>query len=303
MPIPIQIFFHITDEIFDGLRTGRYIRYGGVIKDRNGTIKCWLRESTPLQGQLRQSPLGFLPDMGVGTQFLQNAGLQALTMSMMKVEFNLIHQRLEEINRNLQQVRNELVWLDQRQDAALLAELLAGIEMAKWAEETNRLDNLIQIRGTFAKAAHHYRNLMRSQLDSHRAHEQSEVYSHYFQMHILSGIGKVRCDLLLDGIPASIKSLEKVTNTAKESLRAFRVPLKNMENHPHLLQIPPNKRQAIQVYRDVMVETLKRVEGYRSELEFCERNDISFQEWETLGEECKDPQWICIIPQKEHLSA
>ena len=302
MPNPIQIFFQITDEILDGLRTGRYIRYGGVIKDRSGAIKCWLRESTPLQGQLRQNPLGLPPDMGVGTQFLQNAGLQALTMSMMKMEFNLIHQRLEGINRNLQQVRNELVWLDQRQDAALLSKLLSGIEMANWAEETNRLDNLIQIRGTFAEAEHHYRNLMRLQLDKNRAHEQSEIYSHYFQMHILSGMGKVRCDLLLDGIPAGMKSLEKVTNTAKESLREFRAPLKDMATHPHLLQVSPNKRQAIQVHRDVMVETLERVEGYRTELKFCEKNEISFQEWEKIGEECKDTQWICIIPQKEHMS-
>ncbi len=303
MPIPYQISFQITAEILDGLRTGRYLRYGGVIKDRKGAIKCWLRESIPLQEQLSQNPLGVLSDIGLGAQFFQNAGLQALTLGMMKVEFNLIHQRLEEINTNLQQVSRGLEWLDQRQDAALFAKLLAGIEMARWAEETNRLDNVIQIRGIFAEAEHHYRILMRRQLDHHRAHEKSEVYTHYFQMHILSGMGKVRCDLLLDGISAAMKTLEKITKTANESLLEFREPLKDIGKYPHLLQIPLRKRQAIQVHRDVMVESLERLDGYRTELEFCRQSEISFQEWHKIGLDCKGIQLICILPNKEHLSA
>lgn len=104
------------------------------------------------------------------------------------------------------------------------------------------------------------------------------------------------------GISAGLKSLEKVGIAAKKSLGEFRPPLKDMPTHPHLLQISPNKRQAIQVHRDVMVEILERVEGYRTELKFCEKNEISFQEWEKIGEGCKDTQWICIIPQKEHMS-
>jgi hypothetical protein len=119
-------------------------------------------------------------------------------------------------------------------------------------------------------------------------------------MHILSGMGKVRNDLLLDGIPATIKTLEKVTNTARESLMAFRAPLKDMENYPHLLQVPPSKRQAIKVHRDVMVEAFERVDGYRTELEYCQKSGIPSEEWEKIGENCKDIQLICILPNKVH---
>jgi hypothetical protein len=119
-------------------------------------------------------------------------------------------------------------------------------------------------------------------------------------MHILSGMGKVRNDLLLDGIPATIKTLEKVTNTARESLMAFRAPLKDMENYPHLLQVPPSKRQAIKVHRDVMVEAFERVDGYRTEFEHCQKSGIPSEEWEKIAENCKDIQLICILPNKVH---
>lgn len=84
--------------------------------------------------------------------------------------------------------------------------------------------------------------------------------------------------------------------TLAEIDQAFRGPLYNLRDHLHLLRLGPDAQGSLQPALEQMKETRHRVEGHRSEVEYCARESVSLGEWESLASDHDDGRLALLVP-------
>ncbi|WP_031385441.1 hypothetical protein [Desulfonatronum thiodismutans] len=308
----LAILFAVPKWITNGLNDGSLIRRGGVIQNAtNNEIVMWLREGGRLREwnpdatpQINSSLQAQLAGLNVKSDML--FGLQAVNLAVTVVGFaavmhklSAIDQKLDTVIDRLNAVAEDLNWLDRRKDIELLACVVAALEQASWAERTGRESvEFVRVRAQLVRAHMHYTLLLDAMHYNDRAHKHPGIYSHYFHQAQLCTAAVTRCDGLLDGTDAALAANLMLGERLTLLAQRYRDTLLNPRKHRHLLMLTPrNREQAVSVGK-ALKETTNRMEGHRAELEWCAREQIGWQEWESLGDEHPESDLVFVLPQR-----
>jgi hypothetical protein len=304
----IRVAFEVPLEIARGLASGEMVRRGGVIQRASGNSKgqvvAWLRELGTLvpEGGSVASPVAEqLKTLQMATSAL--AVGQALTLGFSVLSFVILNRKLTALSakvdgvlKELASVKEELAWLDRRQDIALEAHLRGALDQGDWAWRTGRIDALVGVRGSLVRHEHHYRGLLVGMLESMRAHRQAGLFSTYHGLFALAVVTRARCEALLDGPEPAIAALRAAKETVAELDHQFREPLRNLSEHLNVLRVAADRERLVRPALESMKETTQRVEGYEMEMAFCARHQISLRGWEGLSPSDGEAGLVLLFP-------
>lgn len=307
----IQVVFEVPREIREGLDSKAMIRRGGVIQwatgEAKGQVVSWLREVGGLDvGGRAPTALAAAQFQDLRMAVGAVAGGQALTLGFSILSFVVLNRKLNELGARLDGIVSELVrlkeevaWLDRRQDVALAARLHAALDQGKWASESGRRDALVGVRADLVEVERHYAGLMEAMLDSRRAHAHAPLFATYQGHLALAGVARLRCEVFLDGVAAALPSLGSTEERLSRLDDAFRAPMKDVMAHPELIRLSGAQKQALRVASQEMRETAHRVSGHGTELCFCAERSLSFSDWQRLGDGEVEPRLALLLPNRD----
>jgi hypothetical protein len=289
----IEVLFEVPKEIAKGLASGTMIRRGGVIQSTGGEVVAWLRESPEFArgaSTLSAPVLGQLQSLQMATGVL--AAGQVLTLGFAVVSFavlnhklNVLGSKMDGVLADLAQLKSDVAWLDRRQDIALAARLRGALDQGNWAYSTGRLEALASVRAVLVEVELHYAGLLEGMLEARNAHANAALFGTYQGYLALAAVARARCEVGLDGAAAGAPCLRSASKVLVAVDKSFREPLRNVAAHPELLRIGAERERALSVALPAMKETLRRMEGYETELNYCAQNRIPLADWEQLGGE------------------
>ena len=131
----VDVTLKLPDWIKRGLTDGTFTREGGVVRNGNGEIVTFLRESSGLsqelaKGNLPSSPLlssqmsslRSLSMAALGMQVL-NLGVSAIGFAIVISKLNKIQAGLQEIHKKLDKVLEEVLWISRKQDLEMVGKM------------------------------------------------------------------------------------------------------------------------------------------------------------------------------------
>ena len=148
----VDVTLKLPDWIKRGLADGTFTREGGVVRNGNGEIVTFLRESGGLsqeiaKGNLPSSPLlssqisslRSLSTAALGMQVL-NLGVSAIGFAVVISKLNKIQTGLQEIHKKLDEVLVEVQWISRKQDLEMVGKMKAALEIASTAVLASSMD-------------------------------------------------------------------------------------------------------------------------------------------------------------------
>lgn len=317
----IEILMEVPSEIAEGLRTGRYVRRGGVIQEAagaaKGEVKLWLKEvgATFRDGGLSSSQVAEKLDALKNSNALLSQQLsslqmtstallagQAVTLGVVAAGFVVMNQKLNALNAKmdrvltaLKELGEDVSWLDRRLDVGLEARVRGAIEQAAWASGTGRSEALVSVRATLGEAVSHYQGLLREMTHTQRSHRHADLYAGYHSLLALAGVAKAQCDARLDGTEAGARALDALSMTLGQLDEELRSPMKALDAHPHLLRLPKGHDLVLREALVTMRETSHRVAGQATVLAFCAEHGLPLDEWDQAGAVASDEAHLVFL--------
>jgi hypothetical protein len=311
----IKVNFDIPPLIREGMRNGQYLRRGGVIQDTAGQVIAWLRESGGLQDVLASNPVGAYPS-NIASQISSISagmpimlGMQGLTLGVTVIGFALLNNKLNVVNSKLdliltdiKEIKEDLNWLDRRNDIALFAKLISALENAQWATSTGRLERVCDSRLIFCDAQRHYQLLLMAMISEKRAYKYPEIYGNYYNQFALATAAKIQCDLSLDGPSAAVACIKEGGNVANQLNEDYLKPLRSFPGNEWLISIAgdPKQKKSLANVKAEIIETCDVLSGYGVELSFCNDKQIPLPDWKNIGQSKKEPAILVIEPKETY---
>lgn len=311
LPSFIEVLFEVPSEIAKGLASREMVRRGGVIQwasgDAKGEVVAWLKEvgglaqgtssvPAPVVGQLQSLQLA-TGALAVGQAL--TLGFSVLSFAILNHKLNVLGQKLDSVLAEIAELKQEVAWLDRRQDIALEARLRGALDQAKWAYSGGRLEALVGVRAVLVEVEQHYTGLLLGMLETQRAHQHAELFATYEAYLSIAGTARTRCEVVLDGAEAGVSAVQGVRAALGQIDEAFRAPLRNVAAHLHLLRLGVGAERTLRPALEAMTEMAHRVEGYQSELEYCTRKGIPLSNWEQLGEVENGGRLALLVPRPD----
>lgn len=218
----VTVLFEVPRTVATGLASGQMIRRGGVIQratgDAKGEVVMWLKESgalarlgaevpAPVTQQLAQLQMA-TSALAIGQAV--SLGFSVLSFAVLNHKLNVLGRKVDQVLAEIADLKEEVGWLDRRQDLALEARLRGALDQCHYALATGRVEAFVAQRGTLVEVEHHYRGLLAAMLEHRRAHRHAALFATYQGHLALSGVARVRCEAVLDGLERGVAALEAV---------------------------------------------------------------------------------------------
>jgi hypothetical protein len=195
--------FSIPDWINNGLKSGIYVRFGGVIRDvRTKNIVAMLREVSP---SLSQVPT-------VLSQVGSVASILNLAISV--IGFALLMKRLGKIEHRLKAVQDDIKQLHHKFDLSVYANFRAALDLARDSLTMTRSENRLSMAqlaiNRFLEVQHIYTNYFDTAIE-----QNVEVANEYLLSLFLTYVARSRCYLELQENKTAISCLEEGAEALK----------------------------------------------------------------------------------------
>jgi hypothetical protein len=153
----------IASKVISGLCTGKYERFGGVIRNvDNKRFVAFLRSVS--EGQ----PIDVTVFSKLGPLLQLNVATSMLNLSISTIGFVMVLKRLHSIEDQLATIPEILTGINRKLDLGFYANFRAALELARTAfsmsEDTNRRISATQAINRFLEAEHHYLGLLDNEL-------------------------------------------------------------------------------------------------------------------------------------------
>jgi hypothetical protein len=201
----VEATFAIPAWIEQGLESGDYVRFGGVIRDaKEKHVIAMLREVSPNLSQA----LNILSQFGSVASIL-NLGISVINLGISVIGFAIVIKRLEEIEQRLKQIPEAVNRIEQKIDLNFQAEFRAALNLARIAftmdtkpeNRQSKADNAIE---KILKAQEVYQAYADAALE-----EEIQVAPEYLSLLFLASITEARCHLELEEIGTARCRLEE----------------------------------------------------------------------------------------------
>jgi len=281
----IEVTFALSDEIANGLASGRYERVGGVIRE-TGTkrIVAWLREVLEQTGDGPEKPPRLSPS-SIGS------AASVLNLAVSSMGFAIVMKRLGAIEQELQRAHEVLRLVDHKIDLSFYANFRAALDLATNAFTMSNLENrkmsAMQAINRFLEAEQHYKHLVDLELE-----QGSQVADEYLLTLALAYIAEVRCYLQLEEVETAYRRLRKgVVELRPRCEQLVKVLL---TSNPAAYLHPALKGQ---------VDLRRLTQVYRWLDPSWDENSVFEAQRENLFKLAEKPQeWVNSLPPAFHIS-
>ncbi len=218
--INIQTTFEIPDWIVQGLKDGKYVRIGGVIREaKTKQIVAMLREIAPELTQVST----LLTQAGSMASLL-NLGVSILNLAVSVVGFALILKRLREIEegleKNLNEIQGNINRLHRKFDISVYANFGAALDLARDATTMVQPENRISAARTainrFLDAQHIYSNYVDISLK-----ENLNITEQYLLSLLLTYVARTRCYLELEEIKTAFVCVQEGAEILRPRIKQY----------------------------------------------------------------------------------
>lgn len=196
-----QTTFDIPNWILQGLKTGEYVRIGGVIRDSNTKqIVAMLREVSPNISGIGNLLTSASPVFGI-----LNLGVSVINLGVSVVGFALI---LNKLNKLEEKIQSDINSLHQKFDISVYANFCAALDLAKNSQTMVNTENRINMAtlaiNRFLEAQHTYSNKISLQ-------KNISLTDKYIALLALTYMATARCYLELGEIKNAVICLQEGT--------------------------------------------------------------------------------------------
>ncbi|MBD2099263.1 hypothetical protein H6F90_29810 [Trichocoleus sp. FACHB-591] len=199
--------FLIPDHISAGLASGIYERVGGVIREVGSKhVVSWLREDLALNGD------GGMPQV--------TSAANMLTLGVSVIGFAVIIQRLNELEKRLQDVTELLNKVDRKIDLGFYAKFRAALNLATNAftmhQPENRRSSALSAIKLFLEAEHIYTDFVDQELK-----KQSQIADEYLLTLALAYIAEARCYLELEEGDTALRRFQEGAEQIRDRVARY----------------------------------------------------------------------------------
>ena len=309
----LDVTFEVPDWIREGLNTGSLFREGGVVRKDTGEIVMFLRESGGLsqelaKGNLPSSPLlssqlSSLRSLSMATLGMQvlNLGVSAIGFAIVISKLNKIQASLQEIHKKLDEVLVEVQWISRKQDLELVGKMQAALEIASTAVLASSVDlrrqGLTDARNRLIESANLSRLFLDDLITTKKYLSRPDLFDLSYRTWACSRIALVQCELFLDENNMAVQSVQRIHKENEEIGKAYLYPLQHFDENPiPLIQMPRETKCMLKEIKELIPNTTTQIAGYQQEIDFVQRNGLSWEEWKDAGDS-EEPKLLFLLPK------
>lgn len=309
----VDVTLKLPDWIKNGLADGTFTREGGVVRNGNGEIVTFLRESNGLsqelaKGNLPSSPLlssqmsslRSLSTAALGMQVL-NLGVSAIGFAIVISKLNKIQASLQEIHKKLDEVLVEVQWISRKQDLKMVGKMQAALEIASKALLASSTDlrrqELTDARSRLIELANRSKLFLDDLITTKKYLSSPDLFGLSYRTWACSRIALVQCELFLDENKRAIQSMQRMRKENEEIREAYLYPLQHFDENPiPLMQMPRETKCMLKEIKELVPNTTSQIAGYQQEIDFVQRNGLSWEEWKDAGDS-EEPKLLFLLPK------
>ena len=312
----VDVTLKLPDWIKRGLADGTFSREGGVVRNGNGEIVTFLRESSGLsqelaKGNLPSSPflssqissLRSLSTAALGMQVL-NLGVSAIGFAVVISKLNKIQAGLQEIHKKLGEVLAEVQWISRKQDLEMVGKMQAALEIASTAVLASSTDlrwqGLSDARNKLIESANLSRLFLDDLITTKKYLSRPDLFDLSYRTWVCSRIALVQCELFLDENNIAVQSVQRMHKENEEIHKAYLYPLQHFDENPiPLMQMPRETKCMLKEIKELIPNTTSQIVSYQQEIDFVQRNGLSWEEWTEAGDS-EEPKLIFLLPKNDN---
>ena len=312
----LDVTFEVPNRIREGLHTGSLFREGGVVRRDTGEIEMFLRESSGLsqelaKGNLPSSPLlssqlsslRSLSTVALGMQVL-NLGVSAIGFAVVISKLNKIQAGLQEIHKKLDRVLAEVQWISRKQDLEMVGKMRAALEIASKALLASSTDlrrrDLSDARSRLTESANLSRIFLDDLITTKKYLSRPNLFDLSYRTWACSRIALVQCELFLDENKIAVQSVKRIREENEEIREAYLYPLQHFDKNPiPLVQRSEETTCILKEVKKLIPNTTSQIAGYQQEIDFVQRNRLSWEEWADVGDS-EEPQLVFLVRRGEN---
>ena len=311
----VDVTLKLPDWIKRGLADGTFTREGGVVRNGNGEIVTFLRESGGLsqeiaKGNLPSSPLlssqisslRSLSTAALGMQVL-NLGVSAIGFAVVISKLNKIQTGLQEIHKKLDGVLAEVQWISRKQDLEMVGKMKAALEIASTAVLASSMDlrrqGLTDARHRLIESANLSRLFLDDLITTKKYLSRPDLFDLSYRTWACSRIALVQCELFLDENNMAVQSVQRMHKENEEICKAYLYPLQHFDENPiPLMQMSGETKHTLKEIKELIPNTTSQIAGYQQEIDFVQRKGLSWEEWKDAGDS-EEPKLIFLLPKND----
>lgn len=313
----LDVTFEVPDWIREGLNTGSLFREGGVVRRDTGEIAMFLRESSGLsqklaKGNLPSSPLlssqisslRSLSTAALGMQVL-NLGVSAIGFAVVVSKLNKIQAGLQEIHKKLDEVLVEVQWISRKQDLEMVGKMKSALEIANTAVLASSTDfrrqELRDARKKLIESATLSKLFLDDLIDTKKYLSRPGLFNLSYRTWACSRIALVQCELFLDENKIAAQSIQRMREENEEICEAYLYPLQNFDENPiPLIQMSEETKCMLKKIKQLIPNTTSQIAGYQQEIDFVQRNGLSWEEWNDVGDSEESKLLFLVCREENH---
>lgn len=312
----VDVTFKLPEWIKKGLMDGTFAREGGVVRNGSGEIVTFLRESSGLsqelsKGNLPSSPLlssqisslQSLSTAALGMQVL-NLGISAIGFVVIASKLNKIQADLQKIHKKLDEILVEIQWMSRRQDLEMLGKMKGALEIADAAILASSTDlrrqELTDARSRLIESANLSKQFLDDMISTKKYLLKPDLFDLCYRTWTCSRIALVQCELFLNENSRARRSIQGMHEENEEVYKTYLHPLQNFDENPiSLLRMSEESRRTLKKVKEIIPNTSSQITSYRQEIDFVQRNGLSWEEWKDAGDS-EEPKLIFLVPREEN---
>ena len=309
----VDVTFKLPDWIKNGLMDGTFTREGGVVRNGNGEIVTFLRESSGLSQELAKgnlpsppllssqiSSLRSLSTAALGMQAL-NLGVSAIGFAVVISKLNKIQAELQEIHKKLDEVLVEVQWILRKQDLEMIGKMKAALEIASTAVLASSTDlrrqGLSDARNRLIESANLSKLFLDDLITTKKYLSRPDPFDLNYRTWACSRIALVQCELFLDEDNMALQSMQRMHKENEEIREAYLYPLQHFDENPiPLMQMSGETKCMLKEIKELIPNTTSQIAGYQQEIDFVQRNGLSWEEWTDVGDS-EESKLIFLLPK------
>lgn len=312
----LDVTFEVPDWIREGLNTGSLFREGGVVRRDTGEITMFLRESSGLSQELAKghppsspllssqiSGLRSLSTAALGMQVL-NLGVSAIGFVVIISKLNKIQASLQEIHKKLDRVLAEVQWISRKQDLEMVGKMKAALEIASTAVLASSMDlrrqGLTDARNRLIESANLSRLFLDDLITTKKYLSRPDLFDLSYRTWACSRVALVQCELFLDENKIAVQSMQRMHEENEEIREAYLYLLQHFDENPIPLILMSGETKCIlKEVKELIPNTTSQIVGYQQEIDFVQRNGLSWEEWTDAGDS-EESKLIFLLPKNDY---
>ena len=230
-----------------------------------------------------------------------NLGVSAIGFAVVISKLNKIQAGLQEIHKKLDKVLEEVLWISRKQDLEMVGKMRAALEIASTAVLASSMDlrqrDLSDARNRLIESANLSKLFLDDLITTKKYLARPDLFGLSYRTWACSRIALVQCELFLDENNIAVQSVQRMRKENEEIREAYLYPLQHFDDNPiPLAQRSGETTCILKEIKELIPNTTSQIAGYQQEIDFVQRNGLSWEEWKDAGDS-EEPKLLFLLPK------